>query len=485
MNHVQKQYSRWHASSLKTKFHMFIGTNMALAFFSITALYLFMHGLMGQTQKILENNDTSLAFQTQMEAEHKALQEWAAGQNQDVRKLLEQAAAVTDHRVAELPDQLQMIGLEQYQVTWSILNSYRVYSRERAALLDMDRETEEFARQLYKVYDMQSYLQQYGTRLTSLVMKEGSQKYQGEQQKFRWLPVHLTIAAFFALLAVSGTGRAMDRMFIEPVIGLSKDAGRIAANDFGGELPEHTDEDEMGELIAAFGKMKEATERHLETMKENSELQVQLEKVQLQMLKSQINPHFLFNTLNMISCMAQMEEADTTDQMILAMSRLFQYTLKSSEAVTPLTNEMKVVEDYLYLQKMRFDERLRYEIHMGEGTEYRMVPSFILQPLVENSVVHGIADQEEGGAVCVKSWMEDEKLWISVSDTGVGMEADVLAKLREGKLKPASGHGVGLGNIWKRIKIMYEDGVVKIDSVKGQGTTILIGFSDVKSETTL
>ncbi len=167
------------------------------------------------------------------------------------------------------------------------------------------------------------------------------------------------------------------------------------------------------------------------------------------MLKSQVNPHFLFNTLNMISCMAQLEEADTTDKMILAMSRLFQYTLKSSESTAPLSNEIAVVKDYLYLQKMRFGERVQYEIDVEDDTEYRMVPSFILQPLVENAVIHGISGQASGGFIRVRSWTEGKKLWLSVEDTGAGMEPEQVEQLNSGKWKGKSGHGVGLGNIIK------------------------------------
>ena len=184
----------------------------------------------------------------------------------------------------------------------------------------------------------------------------------------------------------------------------------------------------------------------------------------------------------MISCMAQLEEADTTDKMILAMSRLFQYTLKSSESTAPLSNEIAVVKDYLYLQKMRFGERVQYEIDVEDDTEYRMVPSFILQPLVENAVIHGISGQASGGFIRVRSWTEGKKLWLSVEDTGAGMEPEQVEQLNSGKWKGKSGHGVGLGNIIKRVRIMYQDGQVIVKSEKKKGTCITIGFTDTKGE---
>ena len=139
-------------------------------------------------------------------------------------------------------------------------------------------------------------------------------------------------------------------------------------------------------------------------------MEKQLDAVRLQMLKNQINPHFLFNTLNMIVGMAQVEEAETTEKMITAMSRLFRYNLKSTASVMPLEREIKVVEDYIYLQKMRFGSRIRYAADCSLETADLLIPSFALQPIVENAIVHGISEKPEGGKIYIRSWMEGRKL---------------------------------------------------------------------------
>ena len=118
----------------------------------------------------------------------------------------------------------------------------------------------------------------------------------------------------------------------------------------------------------------------------------------------------------MIVGMAQVEEAEITEKMITAMSRLFRYNLKSTASVMPLEREIKVVEDYIYLQKMRFGGRIRYSIDCSPETLDLLIPSFALQPIVENAIVHGICDKPEGGKICIRSWMEGRKLWISVAD---------------------------------------------------------------------
>ncbi len=469
-------------ASIKQKFAYMAVTMVTASFGVFLFLYLVVGGIMGQTRNIMDHNDQNASFQVQMEAEENAFRHWAEGMDGSAGEELERQIAETTKIVKNLTGKKDPKRPETYRFLWAIEKSYGVYSEKRDAVMQMDRSEAEFSRALYEIYDMQSYLIQYGGNLTQAAMQEGNTAYAQWESRFQLIPVVIFLAAVVIAGIAVYAGKTIERFLVEPIVALSREAERVAANNFEGQLPDYERDDEMGHLIKAFAKMKESTQESLRTIKENSELQIQLEKVQLQMLKSQVNPHFLFNTLNMISCMAQLEEADTTDKMILAMSRLFQYTLKSSESTAPLSNEIAVVKDYLYLQKMRFGERVQYEINVEEDTEYRMVPSFILQPLVENAVIHGISGQAAGGFIRVKSWTEGKKLWLSVEDTGTGMEAEQVEQLNSGKWKGKSGHGVGLGNIMKRVRIMYQDGQVIVKGEKKKGTCIMIGFTDTKGE---
>ena len=121
---------------------------------------------------------------------------------------------------------------------------------------------------------------------------------------------------------------------------------------------------------------------------EKMELEKRLEAARMELLKSQINPHFLFNTLNIIACMARLEDASTTEKMITSMSNLFRYNLKTTEQIVPLEQELKVVKDYMYIQKMRFGNRIRYAYSIEVEEAVVRIPAFTLQPLVENAIVH-------------------------------------------------------------------------------------------------
>ena len=200
--------------------------------------------------------------------------------------------------------------------------------------------------------------------------------------------------------------------------------------------------------------------------------------MRLQMLKSQINPHFLFNTLNMIASTAQIEDAVATEKMITALSRLFRYNLKSAGTVMPLERELKIIQDYMYLQKMRFGQRVRYDTDCAPETLDVLVPSFVLQPLVENSIKHGLSKESKGGRIFIRTWMRGERLWISVSDTGVGMEEERLQQIRAALNDGTENEiGIGVGNIYRRVHGLYEDGEMFIYSKKGCGTAVQLAFT--------
>ena len=171
--------------------------------------------------------------------------------------------------------------------------------------------------------------------------------------------------------------------------------------------------------------------------------------------------------------MANLEGAETTEKMIKALSFIFRYNLKSQDAETTLTQEIQIVKDYMYLQEMRFGNRISYSIECELETDNYMIPTFTFQPLIENAVIHGLAKKEEGGTIFIKIWQEKENLLISIADTGVGMSAEKVEKIRGAYERQEKGEmGIGLGNLYKRIYGMYEAGQVEIFSCEGEGTTI-------------
>lgn len=345
----------------------------------------------------------------------------------------------------------------------------------------------DFVERLYRVYRMQEYLQTYARRLVQVTLKEGNDSYQEKVPVFYNLP-YLILAISAVLMGfVMFLTKILSNALVSPAVLLARCARKIAKNDFTGEDLSVENRDEMGELVRAFNKMKRSTKGYIDTLKENHrmsellhreeiervEMEKQLSGARLELLKSQINPHFLFNTLNMIACMAKLEEAAVTERMITSMSSLFRYNLKTSEQIVALARELKVVQDYMYIQQMRFGSRILYSCDLKVDAEQAMIPAFTLQPVVENAMVHGLSKKEQGGRVHIRIWEQGNRLVISVADTGLGMSEERLAEVTEAmKERRTSKIGIGLGNIYKRIHMMYKQGEFRITSREGRGTVI-------------
>lgn len=438
---------------------------------------------------ILDDNSRCHEFQEAMELEVDAFQEYARDRSQEKRDTYVLACTRSERCIKMLPFKYAEVGRERYAITWSVRNAYEKYSESKKAVLEMDQEASGYIPSLYKVYSMQGYLQSYARRLVQATLKDSTDSYHQKAPLYSKMPYMIVLFSAGMIVLATLLTRLMSNALIDPLMKLIGGAGKIAANDFSGEDLVVENKDEMGDVIRAFNKMKHATEGYIATMMKNyemsellhkeemekMEMEKRLDAARLELLKSQINPHFLFNTLNTIGCMAKLEDAGTTERMITSMSNLFRYNLKTSEQIVPLTQELKVAGDYMYIQQMRFGSRVRYDCDIQVEPSEVMIPAFTLQPLVENGVIHGLSKKEEGGRIYIRIWRSEEGVNISVGDTGLGMSEARLAELEEAlKGGGTSRIGIGLGNIYKRIHTMYRHGDFRIYSREGCGTVIQI-----------
>ena len=396
-----------------------IGANLAVSWFGL-----------GSFGSILEQNAGSLAFWSAMEEERLAFARYVGTALPEERERFEQSRMETRRRLEELPVDYRETGSERYARTWSIRNMYENYETELEVLEETDREDPEYVNRLYRIYRVQNYLKDKAGQLEQMTMEDGSERYEKHRFLFSVLPAASILWGIAALWMVKRLNGSVRRNIVEPVVMLAGQADRIRKNDFSGPELTAEGEDEISRLIRSFNKMKQATRGYIEALKEKNETERQLEAVRLQLLKNQINPHFLFNTLNMIAGTAQIEDAAATEKMIQALSRLFRYNLKSTASVMPLERELKVVQDYMYLQQMRFGKRVQYETGCDPETMEILVPSFMLQPLVENAVKHGISARSKGGRIVMNCWIT---LMQNRKTTGlipaVMMWSDILLRL--------------------------------------------------------
>ncbi len=213
---------------------------------------------------------------------------------------------------------------------------------------------------------------------------------------------------------------------------------------------------------------------------ENLKISNELKKAQYHMLQMQINPHFLFNTLNMISQTAMMEDMAETVELIHCMADYLRYILDFSDKSVSLKKELEMLGNYVYLQEKRFGDRIRICFDLDESFCELSVPCMILQPLVENAVVHGVGMYERDARIDIRTRRSEDGCSgiVSVIDNGVGMDAGVLERLKEDIFgqKPTI-EKIGLSNVWRRLNLFFGDRIsMDISSSKGKGTEITIVF---------
>jgi two-component system LytT family sensor kinase len=200
--------------------------------------------------------------------------------------------------------------------------------------------------------------------------------------------------------------------------------------------------------------------------------QLRLNEARLAALTSQINPHFLFNTLNSVSSLIR-TNPEQARGVVYRLSSILRRLLRKTENLTPLREELAFIDNYMTIEMVRFGEKLRFVKEIDPETLDRLVPSMLLQPLIENSIRHGLATKVDGGLIRVRSYLADGRLHLVVEDDGVGIPEARLATLFE--------QGIGVSNVNERMKVLFgPDYRMWIDSKPGEGTRTGIEIPDVQ-----
>jgi two-component system LytT family sensor kinase len=199
----------------------------------------------------------------------------------------------------------------------------------------------------------------------------------------------------------------------------------------------------------------------------------------MEALQNQINPHFLFNTLNSVISLVRFDP-DTARELIIKLANILRRLLQSSDAFVPLRDELAFIDDYLDIEVVRFGrEKLQVIKDLDPASLDVMVPSMLLQPLVENSIKHGLSSKIEGGTIFLRSRVSDSSLVVEVEDNGVGMGAVQLLERPTG----LGGSGIGMANVAGRLKVLYGDAArMHIDSHEGSGTLIRLRLPILQTE---
>ena len=267
-----------------------------------------------------------------------------------------------------------------------------------------------------------------------------------------------------------GYSRRLARSITDPIREMSEKAQRFGANDFSSH-PVETDITELQTLDKNFDIMAGQIE---ELMEKRIEDQRSLHRAELELLLAQINPHFLYNTLDSIAILAESEREEDVVTMVTALSTFFRNSLSDGRDIIPLRAEVAQATSYLEIQQIRYSDIMTYQISIPEEIEDCMVPKLILQPLIENALYHGIKNKRGRGMIKITGERDGSDILLKVQDNGAGIEPEHLKELQVG-IYQEHHRGLGLKNVYQRIRLYCGEGYgFHFESELGEGTTVTV-----------
>lgn len=281
--------------------------------------------------------------------------------------------------------------------------------------------------------------------------------------------VFIAIASFFISYKIS-----------QPIKRLEHQMNRIERGDFNIDSLEVKGEDEVKQLTKAFNIM---ILRIKNLMKQIVREQETIRKSELKALQAQINPHFLYNTLDSIIWMNENKNYDGVTDMVSALAKLFRISLSHGREIITIKDEVEHAKSYLVIQKIRYKNKFNYMIDVPEELENYMTVKLILQPIIENAIYHGINKIEDKGLITISVKREMNKILFMITDNGYGIDESLMESILTREVSGENSSGVGLKNVDERIRLSYGDEYgISIKSEEDVGTSVTISIPVVEQE---
>jgi len=279
----------------------------------------------------------------------------------------------------------------------------------------------------------------------------------------------VTMIVLFLLIVTYSM--SVSRRITSPVIALTEKAKQFGKRDFSRAKPVETNITELEILDDSFNEMTDHISALMEKQIENER---SLHQAELELLQAQINPHFLYNTLDSIAILAESDREEDVIDMITSLSTFFRNSLSEGEDIHTLRAETAQAVSYLEIQQIRYSDILSYSIDISEEIQDCLIPKLILQPLIENALYHGIKNRRGRGLISITGGRENNRILLRVRDNGIGMDSEQLEQLQNGIYQQKQG-SFGLWNVHQRIRLYCGDPYgLSFESTPGEGTTVTV-----------
>ena len=262
----------------------------------------------------------------------------------------------------------------------------------------------------------------------------------------------------------------LPKSFTKPITDLVTVTDRVSHGDLAARS-DNDSTDEVGELSKSMNQM---IEKINELLSQITKEQIRIREAELELLQLQINPHFLYNTLDTIIWLAEGGDEKRVVGMVKSLSAFFRTSLSRGRDIITIREELLHAKSYLEIQQFRYQDILDYEIDVPEEFNEYTIPKITIQPLIENALYHGIKNKRGGGRIVIKGFREGDDLVISVSDDGIGMTKERLDEVTAGltRKQPEDSAIYGLYNVNERIRLKFGDKYgITLHSVYGEGST--------------
>ena len=340
-----------------------------------------------------------------------------------------------------------------------------------------------------KAMELYNFIYNDLAELNELLFQNNARSYETLQQAINYM--ELASAILIVVIMVIGITVVVSttRGIVAPLTQLSEAAARVGAGNLQQRIPETEAQDEVSIVTRAFNAMLDSLNLYIDKVREGAEKEQQmkeqellmenhLKEAQLRFLQAQINPHFLFNSLNAGVQLAEMEDDEKTAVFLGKMADFFRYNVKKGTEDARIEEELSIVENYIYILNVRFAGEIIFTKEVDEGALNFRMPSMILQPLVENAVNHGIRDMIGEGWIRLTIQNDPDRVKIVIEDNGKGMDALQIQKIMERveTIHEDDSTGIGLDNVISRLSLYYDDvNVVEIVSPgENQGTKVIL-----------
>ncbi len=370
--------------------------------------------------------------------------------------------------------------------------TYLDYTAE-TVLAKRGRNVEKYKGSYTDTLEMYRYLNSYISELNVQQFKNNSASYQALQSAIRYMEVASNVMLVLMMGVCIMMLFYMVKGVVAPLSGLAATANLVGQANFNVKMPPTDANDEVGVVTRAFNTMVSSLEEYMKLTKENMEkeqammerellMENHLKEAQLKYLQSQINPHFLFNSLNAGAQLAMMEDAEKTSIFVERMADFFRYNVKKGSEDATLLEEVEAVENYIYILNVRFAGDIHFTTQVEEEVLDCKVPSMIIQPIVENAVNHGIRNIDWEGTIHLDIRSKGNQIRISVKDNGKGIEKERIRQILSGEIRSEEDQGdstgIGMNNVISRLELYYNrKNLLTIESQgENQGTEVVIAI---------